>query len=416
MGGIVPGVTAPAGRGVAASAFAGRVGEGSNEGGDVGRAADGEDRPTAPRSPTPTPSAAATRIPPAASHSHSFPPRTGRASTVAAGVTVFWAGRLAAAAGGRACGGRARLACASRKRQQLVGRGREVDRAAQGHERPPEVVSHLACRRIAVLTPPCERALEHGLQLGPAGSARQDRKVRRLVEDLVERGHHRVGADRLLTGDQLVEDEADREEIAAAVELSRADLLGRHVVRGADDRAARGGAETGEAGDAEVHDLRRPPVGQEHVRRLHVAVDDAVLVRVAESPQHLQDERQRRPRIRPNAGADRLGEVDALQQLERHERSAFVFPELVDDHDVRVGQPRGGLGLPKETRPRLAIGDAVRHHLERHLAIEAVVVGSVDRAHRSPAELAGHAIAADPIGRGHGRNDTLRPCERSCSE
>ena len=68
--------------------------------------------------------------------------------------------------------------------------------------------------------------------------------------------------DRLLAGEQLVQDEADREEVAAAVELAARHLLGRHVVRRPDQRAAGRGAEPGEPGDAEVHDLGRPPEGR----------------------------------------------------------------------------------------------------------------------------------------------------------
>ena len=64
-----------------------------------------------------------------------------------------------------------------------------------------------------------------------------------------------------------------------------------------------------------------------------------MLVGVAEPGQHLQHDRQRGARVGADPAVDRPLQVDALEELQRHERRALVLAELVDDDDVRVLQP-----------------------------------------------------------------------------
>ena len=62
------------------------------------------------------------------------------------------------------------------------------------------------------------------------------------------------------------------------------DLLRRHVVRRAEELAGRGEvrAAGGDLGDAEVGDLRAVAFEEDDVRRLHVAMHDALRVREIE--------------------------------------------------------------------------------------------------------------------------------------
>src|SRR5207248_8269688 len=80
----------------------------------------------------------------------------------------------------------------------------------------------------------------------------------------------------------LVENHARGEEIRAHVRRLAADLLGRHVADGAEDRAAlrvqRLADRLEELGDAEVENLQPPVAREEEVGRLQVAVDDALVV------------------------------------------------------------------------------------------------------------------------------------------
>ena len=93
-----------------------------------------------------------------------------------------------------------------------------------------------------------------------------------------------VAGERLLAGEDLVGDDAEREDVGPRVERLAADLL-RREVRGGAERDP--GLREGRRGDhrlrdAEVHDLHGAVVEDPDVRGLDVAVDDPGRVRVAE--------------------------------------------------------------------------------------------------------------------------------------
>ena len=147
--------------------------------------------------------------------------------------------------------------------------------------------------------------------------AGRDRKIRpdlariaRLrVQDLVDERRDRFARKRASAGQQLVENDAQGEQVRASVDLLAADLLGRHV-RGAADHLARprhvGRGRGGELADAEVGDLHAAVLGDQDVPGLDVAVDDVALVRVGQSLGRLADDRdlgreRRAPRRRGSA-------------------------------------------------------------------------------------------------------------------
>jgi hypothetical protein len=83
-----------------------------------------------------------------------------------------------------------------------------------------------------------------------------------------------------------------------------AGLLGAHVGRGAEHLAVErhGDLARGALGQAEIHDGGRAVVPDHDVRRFHVAVDDAVLMRVVERFGHRRHQGGRVPDREP-AGA-----------------------------------------------------------------------------------------------------------------
>ena len=95
---------------------------------------------------------------------------------------------------------------------------------------------------------------------------------------------------------ELVEHDAEREDVAARVDVLAEDLLGRHVRGRAERRDVlephRARAPTGSSPDdgalrdAEVEDLHLAPAADEDVRGLDVAMDDAALVGVGEAARH----------------------------------------------------------------------------------------------------------------------------------
>ena len=131
------------------------------------------------------------------------------------------------------------------------------------------------------------------------------------------------------------------------------------------------------------------------VRRLQVAVDDPLLVRVLHRRADLAEQRQ------PVRQAEAvlvavLGERDALDQLHDEERPAVVGRAGVEDPGD-VGVVHQGQGLPLRLEPGQ---DGPRVHarldqLERHLPLDRLrLLGEVDGAHAPFADLLAELVPA----------------------
>ena len=108
-------------------------------------------------------------------------------------------------------------------------------------------------------------------------------------------------------------------------------------------------------GQPEVGDLGDAVGGQEHVGRLEVAVDDPGLMGGVNGPgQGRHQLGGRNARLR--RARQPIVEVPAFEQLQRHERQAVHFADVVNLHDVRVPELGDRLGLDPEAgqliRPR----------------------------------------------------------------
>ncbi len=144
---------------------------------------------------------------------------------------------------------------------------------------------------------------------------------------------------------------------------------------------------------------------------LEVAVDDTRQVRGVHRPGELGDEARRVPRRLRRPG-EHPGEAAARHVLHREERQPVVLADLVDLHDVRVGQPRDRLGLAAEAhRLRRAGRRIALDHLDGDDAVEAVLPGLVDDAHAAAPQLPQHLVAGDDRAgrRGHNGRRRLRP-------
>ena len=142
---------------------------------------------------------------------------------------------------------------------------------------------------------------------------------------------------------------------AAGPDLLGRRLLGRHVLRRARDHA--GGRQAGrgleDLRDAEVREVDTAVVVEQHVRRLHVAVDDALAVRVVERVGHAAQDRDGARERQPLA-PDQRGQRAARDQAHRHPGDALFAVDVVgvDRHDVRVLEARDRLGLASRTAAR----------------------------------------------------------------
>ncbi len=110
------------------------------------------------------------------------------------------------------------------------------------------------------------------------------KRVRVGMDDLMDDRLIVVAAERQLPGQHLVEDDAERPDVGARVEILAPGLLRRHVGDGPDRRLALGqrGAAP-ELGQPEVHDLGLAPVRDHDVGALDVPVDDALAVGLAQA-------------------------------------------------------------------------------------------------------------------------------------
>jgi hypothetical protein len=137
---------------------------------------------------------------------------------------------------------------------------------------------------------------------------------------------------------------------------------------------------------SEIRDLRLPRLRHDDVRRLEVAVDDAVLVRVMDAARHLLDQREDRAKLNAlleQEPAERL----PLDELHDEEHPTAFLARVIDRDKVRVRQAGRRLRLALEPPAhRLVRRRHLLHHLEGHRAIQIAVDRAVDDGHRALAE------------------------------
>ena len=215
----------------------------------------------------------------------------------------------------------------------------------------------------------------------------------------------RLADEQPLAGEELVEHDADREDVAAPVDRQPAHLLGRHVAELALQDSGLGRRRlAGRLGDAEVDELDLALVADEHVLRRDVAVDEvqlaplpvALVVRVVEPLADLHhDVTGQRDRQRLAAAAHAVedrAEIAPVDVLERDEVALLDLPEVEDLGDVRVLQLHGDLRLVDEHRDELFVLRDVRQDaLDRQQALEALDAEGLGLEHL------GHTSHVDPL-------------------
>ena len=254
---------------------------------------------------------------------------------------------------GRIRGGRSRRGLQGRAGRR-GGRpaGRSPARGAVGLEEVPQVLGQVAGRAVPLRRPLGQHLLADPLQL--AGDRVVDLPGRTRLDggDLIHDLGMRVAPERPAAGEQLVEDDAQAEDVRAAIDPVplAPGLLGAHV-----------GRRPGQPGPLAVVLVpqRQPEVGdarlarrvEQDVGRLDVAVDQAPRVGVV---QRLGDRRHQLGRLPKGQPAlpHPLRQVAALDVLGDDVAEAVVGPaDVVDRDDVRSGRAGRGRG-PRPGRPR----------------------------------------------------------------
>jgi len=152
-----------------------------------------------------------------------------------------------------------------------------------------------------------------------------------------------------------------------------------------------------------VHQQREAEVGhfddlaarEQHVFRLDVAMDDALVVRVLESGEYGADDLERFGR-RQRSLAHELAQARAVDVLHDEVGARVDFAALEHGHDVRMRQPAQRIRLAVEALEKLRIfGQLLGQDLERHGAAKAELGRAIDGSHAATAENLVDAVAIE---------------------
>ena len=244
------------------------------------------------------------------------------------------------------------------------------------------------------------------------------REKRRIGDDGCEQTGDVVRGERELAGEQLEEGDAERPDVASVIDVLRApDLLRRHVRRRTEDRLRLGEVRVDHAllsdrlRDAEVEDLHERgsvgALGDEEVRRLEIAMDDADGMRARDRFAHLEKVVGRDRRRHRTALAKDGGEVSADEVLHHDVRSAALERAGIEHaHDVLALDLDDGASLACEAlRVDLVAGRLRPEELDRDELAERLVTCGDDEPHAARADQPLDDVFADAIAHGGHRLD-----------
>ena len=235
-------------------------------------------------------------------------------------------------------------------------------------------------------------------------------RLRLLFENGRERREPRVAIKSPLTGEHLVEQGAERENIAARIHLIAFGLLRRHVRSGPDNRAplgvwawrfhtrrlgkfARRGL--GNLCQPEIQHFDEIVLGHHNVGRLQISVNNSRRVSLRQRFGDLHGILQRLVQPQP-VPADQLIQRFARHVLHRDERLPVLLANVIDRADVRMVQGRCSLGLTLKAGQRLGVSrNFRREELQCDEAMQPRVLGLVHYPHATATELLDDAVVRD---------------------
>ncbi len=213
----------------------------------------------------------------------------------------------------------------------------------------------------------------------------------------------------LFPGEHLVEHGAKREDIGTSVSLLAFQLLGRHVLERAQDRALHGQARRRRRQhrhattrrtwrstlcEAEVEELRSG-LRQHDVPRLQISMDDAGTMGFVERVCDLHGVPQREVEGKC-ASAESIRERLAFQIPHDQEVDAIVMTDVMERADVRMIEVRDGARFALEPLAERRVGrELFGEHLDGDNTIQSGVAGLLDLAHPARAERRYHLVRTD---------------------
>ena len=193
----------------------------------------------------------------------------------------------------------------------------------------------------------------------------------------------------------FIEHAAERVHVRGAGELFALGLLRRNVVCCAKHAARLRFHGVFRARDAEVHDFH-VAVGLDHdVLRLHVAVDDVLVMRDGKRLAYLAADLGDLALIDGAALQNGALQIGAAHVFHDNEVRAVIVAPVVHVHDVGALQVGRRCGFLLEARREFGVGCVLRqHHLHSDNAAERLVLGLVDLGHAANADALGDAVSA----------------------
>ncbi len=158
------------------------------------------------------------------------------------------------------------------------------------------------------------------------------------------------------------------------------------------------------AGDPEVGDLHLPVGRDEHVARLHVAVDDAVAVRVRERIGDVGRDPRGLHRRESAVLHEHVAQRVAVDVLHHDERGVVVLAPVVHAHDAGMAEAGRRLRLAAEALDGGGVmGVERREHLHGDGALEQLVARDVHACHPTATHFVAELVAVreDPRLRRH---------------
>ena len=136
-------------------------------------------------------------------------------------------------------------------------------------------------------------------------------------------------------------------------------------------------------------------------------MDDAACVRGVEAVRDLDAELEDTVE-RQRSARDLVLQRPAIEQFHDDEPLGSVLADVVDGADVGMVERRGDAGLALKPIQRFRIAREIgRQELQRDLAAQAHVFGTIDHAHAAGAEPLENLVVANN-GPNHGRSDLYR--------
>ena len=197
-------------------------------------------------------------------------------------------------------------------------------------------------------------------------------------------------------GQHLVQQHAERPDVAPVIDCTTADVFGAHVSQGAEASRIVNRRQVVYGGNAEIENLHGAVAEQHDVRRLDVAMNDAARVRGARTTRDLHSDRNRVLEWQPpplQASRDRL----AVVERHREEQLPLVcLANLKDRADVWMIERRRRTRFREEAlfRRRL-FAEVWWQELQRDVASQPRVVRLVDDSHPTRVDKLADQILPD---------------------